>query len=262
LCWHQRKLEDAARHYARAVELGSKDERVFLDYARVLGYVNRTEHAIETLNKAVALHPESDEIHLELGASLVRNGNFGAALAQLRMVYRVQPAQAYRYFYSQAFAEYRMGDAAAAKEHAAKARTYTHNPGELASLDRLERSLNTAAPAAAIAANDESPRLVRRADPSPVEPLQPVAEPALPVIEGTLENMECGKLARLHVRTGGKLSVFVIPDPRAVSIRGGNGELVDLQCGLQNPPRAVRLGYQSIPAQPDVAGLVRSLEFR
>jgi tetratricopeptide (TPR) repeat protein len=269
-CWRQRKLDDAAKHYARAVSLGARDERLFLAYGRVLGYTNHNAEAVEVLGKAAALHPESDEIHLDLGALYVRNGNFGAALAQLRMIKKVQPGQAYRYLYNQAFAEYRLGQTEDAKTHAAKARSYTHNPAELFSLDRLERSLESRTapvlpgPANAIETG-EAPRMVRRADPVRVSEEAapaPPPPPALPSVDGLLETMECGKLARLHVRVDGKVSVFVIPDPRAVSIRGGSGEPVDLQCGAQKPARAVHIEYQALPEKSDAAGLVRSLEFK
>lgn len=263
-CWHQRKLDDASKHYARAVTLGAKDEAVFLAYARVLGYANRTAEAVEALSKGAALHPESDEIHLELGAVLVRNGNVGAALAQLRMIHQVPSGEAYRYFYNQAFAEYRLGEAVAAKTHVAKARTYTRNPAELTSLDRLERSLESQ-PATVAAVpeteNGGAPLMVRREATEPI-PAGAPAEPALPAVEGSLEMMECGKPARLHVRAEGKVSIFVIPDPRAVTIRSGSGESVELRCGAQRPAREVRIEYSKAPGQGDVAGLVRTLEFR
>jgi tetratricopeptide (TPR) repeat protein len=219
--WRQRRFEEAAKHYARAVSLGAKDERLFLAYGRVLEYSNKATDAVQVLSNGAKLHPDSDEIHLELGSVLVRNGNFGAALAQLRGVKKVPPAQAYRFFYNQAFAEYRLGQTAEAKAHAAKARTFTHNPAELSALDRLERQL------------PEPPR-------------------ELPHLDGTLENLECGKLARLHVRADNKVSVFVMPDPSALHI----------QCGPQNPARAVHIEYQAMPATADVAGVVRSLEFK
>ena len=249
--WHRRNLDDAARHFARAVELGGQDPRLFLEYGRVLYYGNHLPEAIDILGKAAQLNPANDEIHFELGFIYVRNGNYGAALAELRSMKKVQPAQAYRYFYNQAFAESRMGQAMEAKAHAAKARSFTHNPEELASLDRLDRAL--AAHAAQIeppADPARQPRLVRQAP-----------APALPAVEGTLENMECGKLARLHVQVHGAIKIFVIPDPRAVTIRSGNGEAVDMQCGAQKPPRRVRIEYQPLPAPSDTAGLIRSLEF-
>ena len=93
------------------------------------------------------------------------------------------------------------------------------------------------------------------------EPEEPAA-PTLPQAEGALENMECGTLARLHVRVDGALKIFIIPDPTKVSIRHGAGEPVELQCGPQSPPRALHLEYQSLPSMPGVTGLVRSLEFK
>ena len=64
--------------------------------------------------------------------------------------------------------------------------------------------------------------------------------------------MECGALARLHVRVERDVKIFVMPDSEKSSI----------SCGPQKPPRALRLEYQAMPAMAGVAGLVRSLEFR
>ena len=86
--------------------------------------------------------------------------------------------------------------------------------------------------------------------------------PALPSADGMFEHLECGKAARLHVRVDGKIRIFVINDPRSVAMRNDNGAPVDLQCGPQKPPRAVRIEYQAVPGQPGPAGLVRSLEFK
>ena len=38
--------------------------------------------------------------------------------------------------------------------------------------------------------------------------------------------------------------------------------VIDLQCGPQKPPRALRIEYQALPSMAGVAGLVRTLEFR
>ncbi|HTS65192.1 MAG TPA: tetratricopeptide repeat protein [Candidatus Acidoferrales bacterium] len=140
-CRRLRKLDDAARHYARAVESGARDPGLYLAYARVLGYTNRAGEAIEVLDRAANLDLGSDEIHLELGALYVRQGNYGAALAQLGAVKKMESPQGYRYYYSLALSEHRLGRDADARAHAAKARGYTRNPEEVASLDRLERAM-------------------------------------------------------------------------------------------------------------------------
>jgi hypothetical protein len=107
----------------------------------------------------------------------------------------------------------------------------------------------------------EAPHLLRRPSDGPVERSEP-AVAQLPPVEGTLEDMECGALARLHVRADGAVRIFVIPDPTKVSIHGTNGESIELQCGVQKPPRALRIEYQPVPSMAGVAGVVRTLEVR
>jgi predicted Zn-dependent protease len=141
--WQQRRLADAAQHFARAVELGCQNLASFLLYARVLGYNNQTKEEAAVLAKAATLFPESDEVKLELGATLVRNGNYGAGAAALLAIKKVVSAeQAYRLFYNLAYAQYRLGDAVHARENSDKARTYTKIPAALADIDRLQRALD------------------------------------------------------------------------------------------------------------------------
>ncbi|HEY1497236.1 MAG TPA: tetratricopeptide repeat protein [Candidatus Solibacter sp.] len=261
--WQQRKLDDSAAHFARAVTLGCKEESSLLLYARVLGYNRRDKDAAAVLQKAAALYPDSNEINLELGATLVRTANYGAALGALVSVKKVTtPAQAFRLYYNLAYAQYRLGDPARARESLAKAHEFTRIPAEIASLDRLGEAINRPTAAHPAPDSDEPPRMVRRPAPPVKQDPEPPAAPSFPVAEGALENMECGTLARLHVRVDGKLMIFLIPDPTKVSIRNGAGEPVDLQCGVQSPPRMLRLEYQGIPTVPGVTGIVRTLEFK
>uniref|UniRef100_Q01UR5 DUF1570 domain-containing protein n=1 Tax=Solibacter usitatus (strain Ellin6076) TaxID=234267 RepID=Q01UR5_SOLUE len=261
--WQQRKLDDSAAHFARAVTLGCKEESSLLLYARVLGYNRLDKDAAAVLQKAAALYPDSNEINLELGATLVRTASYGPALGALVSVKKVTTAaQAFRLYYNLAYAQYRLGDPARARESLAKAREFTKIPAEISSLDHLGEAINRPTAAHPAADSDEAPRMVRR-PPLPVkeEPETPAA-PSIPQAEGTLENMECGTLARLHVRIDGALKIFIIPDPTKVSIRNGAGEPVQLQCGPQSPHRALRLEYQAVPSMPGVTGLVRTLELK
>lgn len=248
--WHQRKPDEAAKHYARALELGGKDAGLFLDYGRVLHYGNRVGDAIDVLGEGARIYPDNAEIQLEIGSAYASHGNYGAALGVLGGMKKVQPAQAYRYFYDLAFAEYRLDKIAEAKAHSAKARTFAHNPGELASLDSLDRSLGI--------------RPAPGAPPATPEPGTPRTHGAVArsSVEGMFEELECGKSARLHVRVDGKPLVFVITDPDKVVIGGNDGATVDLQCGAQKPPRAIRIEYESVAGAPDAPGVVRALQFR
>src|SRR5204862_3232221 len=85
--WRERKLDDAIRHFAKAEEMGCKDGSMFLLLGRVLGYANRTGDAVMALGKASKLLQESDDVQLELGNALIRNGNWGSGVAVLRMVH-------------------------------------------------------------------------------------------------------------------------------------------------------------------------------
>jgi tetratricopeptide (TPR) repeat protein len=224
--WQRRKLVDAEHHFRRAVELGCRNLPTLLLYARVLGYNDQTKDEAAVLHKAALLFPDSDEVNLELGAALVRSGEYSEAAAALLSVKKIGAGdQAYRLFYNLAYAQFRLGDRARARVNIDKARRYTKIPAVIADIDRLERALDR------------------------MDPAEPVE---LPSVEGTLEDMECGALARLHVRVEREVKIFVMPDPEKASI----------SCGPQKPPRTLRLEYQAMPAMAGVAGLVRSLEFR
>ena len=143
--WQERRLPDAAQYFARAVELGCRNLASFLLYARVLGYDNQPREEAAVLSKAAALFPESDEVKLELGATLVRNGSYAEAAAELLAIKKVGTSeQAYRLFYNLAYAQYRLGDMLHARENSEKARKYTKIPAALADIDRLQRALDHA----------------------------------------------------------------------------------------------------------------------
>jgi tetratricopeptide (TPR) repeat protein len=233
-------------------------------YGRVLAFNGQLTQAAAVLADAALLFPESDEVHLELGANLVRIGSYATAAGALQHVKNVAtPAEGYRLYYNLAYAQYRLADTARARESIGKARKFTRNPEEIASLDRLEQSLQRPARAAppprrALDEEPDPPTLRRRTE---------TAEPApatlqLLAVQGALENMECGTLAKLHVRVNGTLLTFLIPDPTKVAIQGADGEPVELTCGPQKTPRRLRLEYQAVNPVPGITGLVRSLEFQ
>jgi len=263
--WHQRRMDDAASHYERALAVGGQSAQLLLAYGRVLYYSDRVADAIDILAKAAQLYPANGEIHLELGFAYVRHGDYKLGVAELRGVKQIKPSQAFRYFHNLASAEYRLGHTPEAQQLVAKARGYASGAEEQALLDLLDRAFEkrvAAASAGAGTAPAEPPLIKQR----PLEertgaPRGPAA-PVLPSVDGTFEHLECGKTARLHVRTNGKVQIFLIADPNSVTIRSGNGAPVDLLCGPQRPPRAVRIEYQVSRAEPGAAGVVRSLEFK
>src|SRR4029077_12776441 len=95
------------------------------------GYSNRrNEEAVTALQSAVKLDPSLEEAHFELGGAYVRVARYSEAIAELLQVKKVKPAEAPRYFYSLAYANYRLGDAAKARAFIEKGRPYATNPEE------------------------------------------------------------------------------------------------------------------------------------
>lgn len=214
--WRERRMVDADQHFARAEQLGCKNGYMFLLWGRVLGYNNRPRESVTALGKAAALMPESVEAQLAYGDALIRNGSWGAAVAVLREVKGVPAASMWRYSYNLAYGLYKLGELDAARPLLANARKYASNARESHSLDQLESALE---------------RTVR--------------------VDGVLESLECGSLARLHVRLGDQVKLFLMP----------NLSSTGLSCGPQKSQPRVRIEYQPLPPTSEVAGLVRSLEF-
>jgi len=85
---------------------------MFLLWGRVLGYANRTGDAVIALGNASKIMHESDDVQLEFGNALVRNGNWGSGVAVLRTVNakKVPASVMWRYYYNLAYALYKIGD--------------------------------------------------------------------------------------------------------------------------------------------------------
>jgi tetratricopeptide (TPR) repeat protein len=139
--WRQRRSDEALRHYARAAQLGCPHPHMFLEYARILEYAHRNDEAVAALQSAVKLDPGLEEAHFELGAAYVRVARYNEAIGELLLVKKVKPAEALRYFYNLAYANYKLGDAAKARAFIAKGRLYATNPEEAAQLERLSQAL-------------------------------------------------------------------------------------------------------------------------
>jgi hypothetical protein len=138
----ERKNSEAVQHFARAAGLGADDARMYVEYARVLNMSNRSGEAAGALKTAVRLDPALDDAHFELAVALVRAGSYREALAEFHAIKHLGREYAYRYFYNLAEAHYRLGDIAQARLLIEKGRAQTHNPEEIAALNRLRQSLD------------------------------------------------------------------------------------------------------------------------
>ena len=71
----------------------------------------------------------------------MRVARYREAIAELLHVKKVKPADASRYFYNLAYANYRLGDTARARAFLEKGRLYATNPEEAAQLEMLSQTL-------------------------------------------------------------------------------------------------------------------------
>jgi Flp pilus assembly protein TadD len=175
--WRERHNQEAAGHLARAAELGATDPRLFLDYSRALAVTNHADQAIAALRSGLKLDGAFKDGHFELGLLLERSGEWREAIAELPQARPLKAQQASRFFYAMAYAEYKLGDAIAARNYVEQGRPYIKIPEEIAQLERLSQALGP------------------------------------PVVEGVIESIECrDKVASLHVRVENSPRTFLIPD--------------------------------------------------
>lgn len=280
-----RENEAALAHFARAAELGSTNARFYYDYANLL-QIHGEKGLSKMLRKAVELDPGFLKARLRLGLSLMSEQNYGEALKQLIQVRKVDRDDAFPLFYSLAYANQFTGNRDDALKALARAKEYAKSAREKESVDRLreyiERPLGTGI--AGVPSVGRTPRLANRSPmpedepeqtgpprisrageaaeaPAPVEgPAKP--EPDLPVIEGTLDQVDClGERARLRMRFQGRAIRLMIVDPSSVSVQGAGAPTVDFSCGPQQP-RPVKITYEpKVDGETGAIGIVKKIEF-
>ncbi|HEX3744552.1 MAG TPA: hypothetical protein VHW09_11500 [Bryobacteraceae bacterium] len=174
---HERRQADAAAHFAQAEKFGADDARMYVEYAQALNATSHAQDAVTELRHAIRLDPTLREAHFDLGLALLRNSLWRDAMVELERARPLQSRQASRYFYGMAYAEYRVGDAIAARNYVEQGRPFTKIPEELSALNGLSEMLGPA------------------------------------VVEGTLDRIECqGTAARLHVRVKDAEHLFLVSD--------------------------------------------------
>lgn len=262
----QQQYEDAVRSFQLAGQLGAKDHRVYLDHGKVLTYGARYADAVAPFRKAVELAPDSIEAHVELGIALGHTNAFREAFFEFQKIKSITAPLATRYFYNFAYVSYRLNAIEDAKTLLARGRPLAKQATEIQAFDRLLEAINRprseavlqVTTAAAPIDDGPAPRIVRRppaGEPAATRPVE------IPVAEGLLQSVECnGAEARLHVKSGDEVKVYLIDDAGSVVIRGGAGQPVEMTCGKQ-APRTVRIGFEPKAALAGVAGIVRTLDF-
>jgi tetratricopeptide (TPR) repeat protein len=250
--------EEAIQMFAKASELGDTNPEMYFRYAMVLWgrpQAGGDTAVIQALRKAVELKPDYPEAHMRLGFALMDHGDYRQALPEFARLRTVKPEDAFSFFYSVAYATYRVGDAAQARIALDKAKKWAKEPSQQMSVDQLSQVLDSTSQRAA-----DTP-VPPSAQSEAVETVSPSLR--LPRIEGTLDVVECGgEKTRLAIVSGGNTVWFLVDNPNGVRITNAGGGSVDFTCGKQ-PGRPVLIEYQDRPdAETKTIGVVRGIEFR
>ena len=268
LAWLGADREEMKRHFAKAIELGTKNAKVHFDYAMMLRESGAAaEEVAAMLRKALDLKPDLQEARYILGFYAMNAGHFGDAIAQFSQVKNIEEAQAFPYFRALAYANYRMGRVEQARKDAQSALKYAKEPDDVKVAKELVAYVNQdpARPPTSAPVMDDRPRLARsEANAAPAA--EPVAANTQRTysVTGTLEAVDClDKLARLRVVTEGKPLSLLIEDPNHIAVVHADGAgSHEFTCGPQKSV-AVTLEYVRRPdATYKTEGSVRSIEFR
>jgi tetratricopeptide (TPR) repeat protein len=267
--------EGARSHFARAVQLGNTNPKLYIDYALLLSQEpgSRSE-AIPLLEKAVALKPDSVDARYYLGVFLTGERKYREALSHLQGIKQVSSERAYSLFRSLAFVHYQLADFQAARIAAERARQHARTPEDISSAEEFLRFVNTAAegrlrpaltaPGFGLELPEGSPpRLGRQpAEDAKQIPSEVVPERPTEVARGTFFQFDClGKTARLRILSEGRQLAFAILDPQSVIIKGANPGAMDLACGPQKPRPIVLDYYRQEDPKLGTVGVVVALEF-
>ncbi len=250
LSLRENKRPEALTHYARAVDLGSTNAKMYLDYGRLLRAEDDRPRAETALKRAVELDPDNREARLELGYAYLVDDKHNEALAQLLSVKRVTEEQAFGYFHAITYAYYRLNRKEEAKTSAATCRKYAKTPVDIHQIEQLIEMLNYKPPEAtelSEAADQPPPKLRRRQE-------------SLAVAEGTLRQIDCmdGQI-RMRIGVGADSMSFALLDLGEVTIK--EHAPMDFTCGPQKPVR-IRIEYEAKQgAMPGTVGVVRTIAF-
>jgi tetratricopeptide (TPR) repeat protein len=269
--WMNSDREEAKRHFARAIEVGTTDAKVYFNYATMLqGQDGKDAEIMALLRKATELKPDLVEAHYMLGFYASNAGRFGEAVVHLRQVKKLEKDQALPYFRTLAYALYKLGQPEEAKKNAESALKFATDPKDIERTKEFlayltQEPSKQAIPTPPDRNPDGRPRLARHdavEDSPPSEPAAPVREATFPV-EGTLQQVDClGKSARLRLRVGGKPMAFLIENPETVTVKSSSEGRHDFSCGPQKPVTVALEYLKRADAKLETEGLVRTIEFR
>ena len=266
LGWRSNRTDVACEQFARAVALGSRNARMYHDYASLLGAAGGSpQQQVELLSRAVELDPELREARFNLAMLLLAEHDHKGALKHFGQIKQVEPDRAFRYFYAVAYASYSAGDMEGARANIVRAAKYAADDGDRTSLAHLRAALDSPpVEELGAAATEERPSLAR-----PPAQQAPAGAPSTPArkrystVEGTLEQLDCLKeVGRIRIATAGGAVRLIMDDPDAIELRGLPTGQATFDCGPQKPRRVLVEYEPAVDDELGTAGVVRAIEFK
>ncbi len=276
LAWRQGKQDEVRADFAKAVELGSRNARMYYEYAAMAGQAGDSgKLQIKLLRKAVDLDPDYYEARLHLGFQLTSASDYAGALAEFAHLKRIEPEHAFAFFQAVAYAAYRTGDKDGARANAKRAAECAPGPAERAQVEQLIESLDqhpgermrtmadVLEPEAEPEPEPEKPHKALQPRETAVAPQLPKRIP-LSAVEGTLDQIDClGTTARLRITAAGRPVRLLIDKPTAIEVRGAKAGSFTMTCGPQKARSTVRVEYEpKVNDQLGTTGLVRVMEMK
>jgi tetratricopeptide (TPR) repeat protein len=282
--WLARDLGLARQHFARAVELGSDNGRMYFEYAVLQREAGAGEEdLIPLLEKAVEFEPDYKEARLYLGQCYLRTRDHVRALQHFAQIKQVSAERAVTLFHGIAQAYLIAKDPEAAMVAAQRSQEVAKTPEDVARVEQLmdylnkfreyeevrqqnamlrEQAMTAPPPVAAPATGDERPSLTREYRPPSAAGADPLPAQRPVRVEGSLQSVDClGARARLNIFAGGQRLALAIYDPNNIVLTGTNGEPAELNCGHS---KLIPVTIEYVPqadAELGTAGAIRTIEF-
>jgi tetratricopeptide (TPR) repeat protein len=257
----QGRFSEAREAFAKAVEAGSRNPGLLLNYGR-LAMGTDPEASVVALSKFLELQPAHVEARLDLATVQIGLHRPVDALRTLSPLREVTRSEAPRLFKAIAHANSQAGNRQeaikAAERFVASAQTAIEKEEAARLLALLRRNDTPVSVATAIEAEAVRPTMRRASRPAPHSEIQP----ELPSFTGVFVELECmGSQANAIIANAQKRLTLLIDEPNTIAIRNAPAGTVELRCGAQ-PGQNVRAEFLiPDPPRPGVDGLLRAIEF-
>lgn len=138
LSLRERNAKETLSHFAKAVQYGSRNPRMFYHFA-LLGRQtgSKPDSVLALLQKAVELQPDYSDARLTLGLFAIEDRRWEEGLSALRSLPSVELDQAFRVYSAISFASLQTGNKAEARKAAELAKRHAKGPQQVESADHL-----------------------------------------------------------------------------------------------------------------------------